>query len=60
VVVKILIDEKGNVISARAISGPPALYEVVVKAALKAKFTPTILAGQPVKVSATINYTFSL
>ena len=34
--------------------------DVAVQAALKARFSPTKLSGQPVKVSGTINYKFAL
>jgi len=56
--VQILIDEKGNVLSAKAVSGHPLLQAEAVKAAYLAKFTPTLLSGEPVKVSGIINYNF--
>ncbi len=56
--VQIVIDENGNVESAKAISGNPLLYAESVKAALKAKFEQTTLSGNPVKVSSTIVYNF--
>ncbi len=58
VTVQILIDEKGNVLSARAISGHPLLQAEAVKAAYGAKFSPTYLSNEPVKVSGIINYNF--
>jgi protein TonB len=58
VVVQILIDEKGNVISARALSGPSLLQDAAEKAARRAKFSPTTLGGVPVRVSGVINYNF--
>jgi TonB family protein len=58
VVVRVLIDENGKVIEAKAISGHPDLREVSENAASHAEFTPTTLAGQPVKVSGTIQYNF--
>jgi protein TonB len=60
VTVEVVVDEKGQVISAVATSGPPALRDVAVQAALKARFSPTKLSGQPVKVSGLINYKFAL
>jgi TonB family protein len=60
VTVEVVVDEKGQVISAVATSGPPSLREVAVQAALRARFSPTKLSGQPVKVAGTINYKFSL
>ena len=58
VTVQILLDETGKVISARAISGHPLLQDAAVKAAYQARFSPTILTGQPVKVSGIITYNF--
>jgi TonB family protein len=60
VVVEVVVDETGKVISANATSGPSALRDVAVQAALKARFSPTKLSGQPVKVSGVINYKFAL
>jgi protein TonB len=60
VTVEVVVDETGKVISAQATSGPPALREVAAQAALRAKFSPTKLSGQPVKVSGLITYKFSL
>lgn len=58
VVVQVTIDENGNVISARAVSGHPLLQAAAVSAARGAKFSPTKLSGQPVKVTGTITYNF--
>ena len=57
--VAIVIDEKGKVISAEAVSGPDELREAAVEAALKTRFSPTRLSGQPVKVSGRLAYHFS-
>ncbi len=56
--VQVLIDENGNVISARAMSGHPLLQGAAVAAARSSKFTPTKLSGQPVKVNGVIIYNF--
>ena len=58
VVVQVLIDENGNVVSAKAVSGHPLLQAVAVGAARQAKFSPTKLSGQPVKVTGVIQYNF--
>lgn len=58
VVVQVLIDENGNVVSAQAVSGHPLLQAVAVGAARQAKFSPTKLSGQPVKVTGVIQYNF--
>ncbi|MEK6282827.1 MAG: energy transducer TonB [Acidobacteriota bacterium] len=58
--VQVLIDEAGRVISAKAIDGSPALMHAAQKAAFEARFSPTRLSGQPVKVSGVITYNFVL
>ncbi len=56
--VQVTIDEQGNVVSASAVSGHPLLRQACEQAALEAKFSPTILSGQTVKVSGVIVYKF--
>ena len=58
--VDVVLDESGKVVSAVATSGPQILRDAAVQAALKARFSPTKLSGQPVKVSGVINYKFAL
>jgi len=58
--VQVLIDETGKVISAKAVSGHPFLTVEAQKAALQARFSPTFLGDQPVKVSGVITYNFVL
>ena len=58
--VDVILDEAGKVVSANATSGPQILRDAAVQAALKARFSPTKLSGQPVKVSGVINYKFAL
>jgi protein TonB len=58
VTVAITVDETGKVISARAVSGHPLLQQAAVQAAYQARFTPTLQAGRPVKVSGVISYNF--
>lgn len=58
VVVQVTIDENGSVISASAVSGHPLLRAVAVAAARGARFSPTKLSGQPVKVTGVITYNF--
>ena len=60
VAVEVVVDETGSVISATATSGPSILRDVAVQAAMRARFSPTKLSGQPVKVSGVINYKFAL
>jgi protein TonB len=58
--VQVLIDETGNVISAKAISGNPLLRTAAQQAAARARFSPTMLGDQAVKVSGVITYNFVL
>jgi protein TonB len=60
VIVEVVVDENGKVISARAVSGNSVLRDVAVQAAYRARFTPTKLSGLPVKVAGSINYNFAL
>src|SRR5688572_15976627 len=59
VMVQVLVDEKGNVVIAQAVTGHPLLRPAAVAAARQAKFSPTRLSGKPVKVSGVINYQFT-
>ncbi|MGE3466868.1 MAG: TonB family protein [Pyrinomonadaceae bacterium] len=56
--VQVLISESGSVISASAVSGHPLLRAAAARAARGARFSPTLLSGQPVKVSGVITYNF--
>lgn len=58
--VQVLIDERGNVVSATPVSGHPLLMHAARAAALQARFSPTMLGDQPVKVSGVITYNFML
>jgi len=58
VLVQVMVDESGAVIDARAVSGPQHLHAAAVSAARLARFTPTLLMGEPVRVSGTLSYNF--
>jgi TonB family protein len=58
VVIQVTVDEQGNVAEARAVSGPVQLQQASINAALQAKFSPTLLMGEPVKVTGVIVYNF--
>jgi protein TonB len=60
VVVQVLIDEAGKVVEAHAVSGHPLLQKAAENAARNARFSPTQLSGQPVKVTGVITYNFVL
>ncbi|HEU4709930.1 MAG TPA: energy transducer TonB [Pyrinomonadaceae bacterium] len=59
VLVQVLVDESGNVVEARAISGPQHLHAPAVNAARLARFSPTMLMGEAVKVAGTLSYNFA-
>ena len=59
VVISVVIDETGKVLSAKDIcQGPPYLTDASINAARRARFTPTLLNGQPIKVTGVIQYNF--
>jgi protein TonB len=57
--VQVTIDENGNVISARAVSGHVLLRDAAERAARRARFTPTYLSKTAVKVNGIILYNFT-
>ena len=58
VAVQVEIDESGGVKAASAVSGHPLLHKAAEKAALQAKFEPTIISGHPVRVLGVLTYKF--
>ncbi len=58
--VKVLIDEKGRVVSATTTEGHPLLVPAAIEAAKNARFSPTLIDGVPVKVSGVLTYNFVL
>lgn len=59
VVIKVEINEKGKVTSAKDMcQGPPFLTGASIDAAMQARFSPTFLNGQPMKVTGVIQYNF--
>lgn len=56
--VQVTIDEQGNIISAGSVSGHPLLRQAAEEAARASIFEPTLLEGQPVKVTGVIVYNF--
>ncbi len=60
VMVKITLDEKGNVISAKATSGPGMLRAAAEDAARHSKFAAPTVDNQPVKAVGYVNYNFKL
>jgi len=60
VVVDAVIDEHGNVVGARALSGHPLLIPAALNAVLQWKYEPTLLNGTPVAVEMEVTVHFSL
>lgn len=58
--VRVTVDEEGNVVAAKAVSGHPLLQSAAVEAARAAKFKPTFVDGKPVRVIGVISYEFKL
>lgn len=59
VLVELMIDEMGKVISTRTISGPDELRGASEEAARGWEFAPTYLSKMPVKVIGTITFNFN-
>lgn len=60
VAVEVIVNELGNVTSARGLSGPPLLISSAVAAARSWRFKPSTLGGVPVKTTTTIIFNFKL
>lgn len=58
VTVRVVVDENGKVISAKATDGPAPLRESAEAAARQATFAPTTQDGITVKVTGTLTYDF--
>ncbi len=58
VTVQVLIDESGKVVSAKALSGHTVFIDAAENAARRARFSPTTINDQPVKVQGVITYNF--
>ena len=59
VTVQVTVNEKGEVISATAVSGHPLLRAAAVQAARKARFAPFILGGELVRAKGVVTFNFS-
>lgn len=59
VVVEVVMDTDGKVISAKANSGSPLLRPNAETAALRSKFKPALFKGKPVKAKGVIAYNFA-
>ena len=58
VVIDAIIDEHGNVIEARVVSGHPLLIEAALEAVKERRYEPTILDGEPIAIDLSVQVTF--
>ena len=55
-----ILDEQGNIIDMKTISGHPLLYQAAVDALRKWKYEPTYLNDRPIAVELIVTITFQL
>ena len=61
VIIQAMVDEQGNVISAKALTGPDKrLMDAATAAAWAWKFTPLLSGGEPVRMVGRITFNFNL
>jgi periplasmic protein TonB len=60
VIIDAVLDEQGNVVEAKIVSGPPLLIQSALDAVKKWKYEPTYLNDQPVPVQLNVTVTFRL
>jgi periplasmic protein TonB len=55
-----ILDEQGNVIDMKVVSGPPLLYQAALDVLKKWRYEPTYLNDQPIAVEMIVTITFQL
>jgi protein TonB len=60
VVIDAIIDERGNIVEAKVVSGPPLLIQAALDAVRQWKYQPTYLNDEPVPVQLNVNVQFRL
>jgi periplasmic protein TonB len=60
VIIDAIIDEQGNVVQARVVSGPGLLMAAAMQAVTKWKYEPTRLNGEPISVEMHVEVHFML
>jgi periplasmic protein TonB len=60
VTIDAILDEEGNIVDLKAISGHPFLYQAALNALKKWKYEPTYLNDKPIAVEMTVTVTFQL
>lgn len=60
VLVDAVLDEQGNVVDMKVVSGPPLLYQAALDALKTWRYEPTYLNDQPIAVEMIVTITFQL
>jgi protein TonB len=60
VVIDAIIDEHGNVVQEKVVSGHPLLVQAALKAVSQRKYEPTVLDGEPTPVDLRVEVNFQL
>jgi periplasmic protein TonB len=60
VVVDAILDEQGNVVEMKIVSGPPLLYQAAMDALKQWRYEPTYLNDTPISVQMIVNVMFQL
>ena len=55
-----VLDEQGNVVEMKVVSGPPMLYKAALDALTKWKYEPTYLNDRPIAVQMIVTINFQL
>jgi protein TonB len=60
VVIDAIIDEHGNVVQEKVVSGHPLLIQAALKAVSERKYEPTVLDGEPTPVDLRVEVNFQM
>jgi protein TonB len=60
VILQVTVDEEGSVSDIKVLQGHPPLRDEAVRAVWLWKYSPTLLNGEPVPVTATVTIIFRL
>lgn len=60
VILSVTVDEEGNVVVTKVVNGHPLLAGAAVEAVKQWKYSPTLLEGKPIPVTATVTVNFVL
>jgi len=60
VVIDAILDEKGNVVEAKVVSGHPLLIQAALDTVRDWKYEPTYLNNEPISIELIVNVTFTL